>query len=168
MVDALRRAPMRRSGFRRKDRVVILEHATRERAPLVPIRVPAPSPVIFNQAPKHEYIRSEALRIAYRALPCQHCGAEGERAGVCGAHSNWGMGKGGAIKADDNRAASLCFECHRELDQGKNWSDVQKRSIWVHAHAKTVTKLVLIGLWPASVPVPETAALLLEWGGPTA
>jgi hypothetical protein len=133
------------------------------RRTLQPIRQVAPftlaEPV---QTPKHEYIRSPALMKAYRLLPCQHCGANDGT--IYGAHANLGLfGKGGAIKADDNRAASLCMVCHYELDQGHLWSYEERRSIWVNAHAKTVNLLVLRGLWPAGVPVPETAELLKDW-----
>jgi hypothetical protein len=166
---------MRRTGFARKlsrgprhisevlaERVEALNEFAHERR-LQPIRQVAPfalaAPV---QTPKHEYIRSPSLMKAYRELPCQHCGISDGT--ICGAHANLGLfGKGGAIKADDNRAASLCMVCHYEIDQGHLWSYEERRSIWVNAHAKTVNLLVLRGLWPAGVPVPETASLLLEW-----
>jgi hypothetical protein len=163
-----RGGPMKRKPFARKVPAglrhirEILGEALPARI-LTPIRQVAPftlaEPV---QTPKHEYVRSPALMKAYGLLPCQHC--EANDGTICGAHANWSIfSKGGAIKADDNAAASLCFECHRELDQGKNWSDAQKRSIWVNAWAKTVNLLVLRGLWPAGVPVPETAELLKDW-----
>lgn len=152
----MRRSPMKRTAFRSKARPARLAEE-RVRAPLTPIRVPEPSAPVFYQAPKQEYVRSDALMRAYRALPCQHCGAEGEAAGVCGAHSNWGMGKGMGIKACDTRAASLCWECHRLLDQGKSWTDAEKRRIWSEAHTKTIAKLVALNLWPAGVPIPDAA-----------
>jgi hypothetical protein len=164
-----RGAPLKRTGFARKLYRPGPRHISEvlaevlERPPLRPIRHVAQFTPTFIQAPKHEYVRSLALMKAYRELACQHCGAAGPAAGVCGAHSNWQMGKGGSIKADDNRCASLCSVCHYEIDQGKAWSYEQKRSIWAHAHAKTVNLLVLRGLWPAGVPVPETTTILLEW-----
>jgi hypothetical protein len=160
---------MRRTGFARKAPARGLRHISEVLCDVVrtltPIRQVAPftlaAPV---QTPKHDYIRSPALMKAYRELACQHCGAAGPDAGVCGAHSNWHPHhKGGSIKADDNRAASLCTACHYEIDQGNAWSYEQKRSVWVNAHAKTVNLLVLRGLWPAGMPVPETAELLKEW-----
>jgi hypothetical protein len=158
-----RGAPMKRTVFARRPPRIDIGSATRI---LRPIRQVAPftltAPV---QTPKHEYIRSPALMKAYRLLPCQHCGISDGT--VCGAHSNWAPHhKGGSIKADDNRAASLCSWCHYMVDQGNAWSYEQKRSNWVNAHAKTVTQLVLRGLWPKDVPVPETAELLKEWSLP--
>lgn len=153
----LRRSPLKRTPFRaRSPGVMLAAPADRVRAPLTPIRAPEPSAPVFHQAPKLEYVRSEALMRAYRALPCQHCGAEGEAAGVYGAHSNWGMGKGMGIKASDDRAASLCWECHRLLDQGNSWTDAEKRRIWATSHAKTVAKLVALNLWPPGVMIPDT------------
>jgi hypothetical protein len=104
--------------------------------------------------PKGHYVRSDALREAYRLIPCQHCGAEDGT--VVGAHANWSaFGKGMALKASDDRAASLCSLCHHQLDQGFLWDREQKRSIWEAAHKRTVARLVEMGLWPARVPLPE-------------
>ena len=120
-------------------------------------RVVEPGAPVFRPQPKHEYVRSESLMRAYRALPCQHCGAEGQDAGVCGAHANWAaFGKGKGVKADDGRCASLCWECHRLLDQGKSWTDEMRMWIWGNAHVKTVRKLVALQLWPVGVAVPDT------------
>lgn len=102
--------------------------------------------------PKHQYVRSKRLMEAYRRIPCQHCGVDD--GSVAGAHSNWGWGRGKSIKADDNRCASLCFNCHRELDMGKNWTREQRKAIWTAAHQKTVALLNKLGLWPAGVPQP--------------
>ena len=111
--------------------------------------------------PKREYVRSTALMVAYRSIPCQHCGiADGT---VCGAHSNWAEhGKGRGIKADDNRCASLCFKCHSLLDQGSTLSADERRQFWDEAHAKTVRLLVSLGRWPSSVPVPQLERFAME------
>lgn len=104
--------------------------------------------------PKHQYIRSKPLMKAYRDIPCQHCGRDDGT--VCGAHSNWGdHGKGRSIKADDNRCASLCSRCHSNLDQGMSLDKNEKRFMWTTAHIKTVKMLVLRGLWPMNVPLPD-------------
>ena len=87
--------------------------------------------------PKRQYVRSKAMMEAYRKIPCQHCGADDGT--VCGAHANWSqLGKGGHIKADDNRAASLCFECHMALDQGRLTTKEQRQQAWWSAHVATV------------------------------
>lgn len=102
--------------------------------------------------PKHRYIRSPELMKAYRVLPCQHCGKDD--GSVCGAHTNFGGGKGRAIKADDNLCASLCHTCHMMLDQGRTLTKQQRIDLWTDAHKKTVPELVRRGLWPDDVPRP--------------
>jgi hypothetical protein len=118
-------------------------------------RVPAAS-VAHVAIPKRVYVRSAKLMKAYRELPCQwdDCGrADGT---VCGAHANWSIfGKGGQIKADDSRAASLCAIHHHELDQGHRYTEAGKQRMWWRAHVKTIDRLIVTGLWPASVPVPS-------------
>lgn len=106
--------------------------------------------------PKHDYVRSAPLMKAYRAIPCQHCGRDDGT--VAGAHSNWGVhGKGKGIKADDNRAASLCSTCHVPLlDQGSRLSRTARMALWWRAHVRTVRLLLARGLWPAGVPIPDT------------
>jgi hypothetical protein len=112
----------------------------------------------FNPQPKREYVRSTALLDACRELACQHCGAAGPHAGVCAAHSNWGVhGKGKSIKADDNRVASLCFTCHSAIDQGSRLDEHERQELWWPAHVRTVALLVHLSLWPAGVPVPDTS-----------
>lgn len=102
---------------------------------------------------KHVYVRSEALMKAYRMIPCQHCGAMDGT--VCGAHSNWHPHhKGGAIKADDNRCASLCFNCHSMIDQG-DLMQAARKAIWWRAHVSTLVLLVKHGIWPRDVPFPD-------------
>lgn len=101
--------------------------------------------------PKRQYVRSKRLLVAYRLIPCQHCGAQD---GTVVAAHGWGAGRGGAVKADDNKCASLCFACHSELDQGRLWSKSQRKAIWEAAHLRSVAKLVESGLWPKDIPVP--------------
>lgn len=103
--------------------------------------------------PKHKYIRSTLLMREYRTLPCQHCGRDD--GSVAGAHSNWGGGRGRAIKADDNLCASLCHACHTMLDQGHTLSKQERIDLWTAAHKKTVAELVRRGLWPKNVPIPD-------------
>lgn len=117
--------------------------------------------------PKHEYVRSEALREAYRLLPCQWegCGIEDDT--VCCAHSNWSAhGKGGRIKASDDRGASLCARHHAALDQGGSLARVERQYGWWLAHVRSVNLLVLRGWWPKSVPAPKTSTYPPEWALP--
>lgn len=159
---------MKRSGFTRKAAgprhiAEVLEVAVRELPRPTRWLAGAPVAPTFVQAPKHEYVRSETLRLAYRALPCQHCGDDGPDAGVCCAHANWSVfGKGKGIKADDDRGASLCWVCHRELDQGSAWSGDEKRRIWATAHIKTVAELLACGWWPKAIAVPDMT-IVAEW-----
>lgn len=140
---------MRRTSFKRKALV-------RQRTVPTPGTgrgVHAPSTDAVVDLPKRVAVRSPALLVACRAIPCQHCFVVDGT--VCAAHSNWGEhGKGGQKKADDNRVASLCHRCHSALDQGSRMSGEERRAMWDAAHARTVAALVGAGLWPAVVPVP--------------
>jgi hypothetical protein len=158
----MRNSSMKRSGFashwrprEKTERTLTLAKPTAWR---IPARIDAP-PIV---TPKHDYVRSEALMRAYRTIPCQHCGLDDGT--VCGAHCNWGHGKGGAIKADDNRCASLCIGCHFDIDQGSSLTEAERKKLWAHAHAATVTLLVMLGSWPAGVEIPDTSELLESWG----
>lgn len=102
--------------------------------------------------PKHQYVRSPKLLRAVASLDCQNCGS-GHM--VQAAHSNWGSGKGRSIKADDNQVAALCLRCHYEIDQGKNLTRDERQQLWLHAHQRTVTRLVDQGMWPENIPVPK-------------
>jgi hypothetical protein len=164
-----RGAPMKRTSFRRKlpahvtlplddDLVVTIERI----APRL-YRVPAPSAPVFASTPKFPYVRNAKLIEAYRLIPCQFCGywAKGE---IVGAHSNWSIhGKGKSVKATDTRCASACPPCHHELDQGKTWSEADRREKWWDAHVKTIRRLVAANYWPATVEVPDTSTFPKEW-----
>ena len=102
--------------------------------------------------PKHKYIRSTKLLKAVANLDCTHCGSGTM---VQAAHTNWGHGKGRSIKADDNLVAALCLRCHYAIDQGKDLSKEERQELWEAAHRRTVSKLVALGQWPASVPIPQ-------------
>ena len=81
--------------------------------------------------------RNKKLLEACRELPCQHCGAQDGT--VVAAHSNQLRdGKGRGIKAHDYRVASLCYNCHMELDQGPNLSKQERIDMWEEAHRKTM------------------------------
>jgi hypothetical protein len=95
--------------------------------------------------PKHKYFRSPKLMKLYRVIACQNCGTEDGT--VCGAHANWGFGKGMAVKADDTKCASLCFSCHSMLDQGSKLTKEERQDLWNKAHKKTINELKSQGLW---------------------
>ena len=131
-----------------------------------PVREPLPFPTAptgWKQAErvsgavvitdKFPYIRSPALLMACRQIPCQHCGAQDGT--VVAAHSNQAKhGKGRAIKASDVFVASLCFSCHAELDQGAQMTRAERTRMWDACHLKTIVALVRAALWPTSVPIP--------------
>jgi hypothetical protein len=115
--------------------------------------------------PKREYVRSQALREAFRMIPCQFpvygpgtiCGSEGGDV-VC-AHSNQiRHGKGRGIKADDRMGAACCNTCHITVDQGKHLTKAERVELWGIAHRRSVALLVERGLWPAGVPLPDDEA----------
>lgn len=141
---------MKRSGFKRKQ----IERAPRG-APVVAagFRLGARIERAAAAVAKFSYVRSQALLEACRAIPCQHCGREDGT--VCAAHSNQGEhGKGKSVKASDVFVASLCFACHGQLDQGREWSQAERVAIWAAAHRRTVALLVQLGLWPAGIEAP--------------
>jgi hypothetical protein len=111
--------------------------------------------------PKFPAVRSKALREAYREIPCQFtddfgflCGRDDGTVACC--HLNRGRyGKGLGRKADDSRAASGCWSCHYELDQGHRWDAATKEERGQAAHERSVRLLVERGLWPEGVPIPN-------------
>ena len=114
----------------------------RVRAPAVPI-------------PKRPPIRSRKLLDNVGLLrTCAFCMRQRP---VVACHSNWQIhGKAGAMKADDNRIAAGCAECHHELDQGDDWGTTEKQRRWWTAHVLTVRWMLLEFLWVEGVPIPDT------------
>lgn len=137
----------REERLRRRAEATLAQAVTRK-VSMVPAVTAAP-------IPKREYVRSKALREAYRLIPCQHC--DRDDGTVCCAHANsQAFGKGTGIKADDNRGASLCAQCHVPLlDQGSKLTKAERRAIFWAAHVRSVRILVARGLWPVGVPVPD-------------
>lgn len=159
-----RRTPMPRSGFKPKGfeprPAKQMDYTPRPR--VVAVAVADTRARMVVPLPKRKYVRSTKLREAYRELPCQFDRDGGGLCArmdgtVCCCHSNWGQhGKGLSIKADDSRAAAGCSQCHAELDQGKRWTEDEKRTRWQAAHERSVRLLVSMGLWPADLePWPE-------------
>jgi hypothetical protein len=82
---------------------------------------------------------------AARELPCQGCGKENGT--VVAAHSNQLRdGKGRGMKAHDFRIAALCFDCHRELDQGSTMNKQEKICFFEEAHRKTIGLFFMRGI----------------------
>lgn len=97
-----------------------------------------------GSVPKTEAYRSLYLREQYRRLTCQWPGCGIDDGTVCCAHSNFHEhgGKGGARKADDSAAASLCHTHHSALDQGSRLNYEEKLAGWEAAHAATMQGLI--------------------------
>ena len=154
----MRRTPMKRTPFKSKAPAIAqYERAPRALLKVDPSRFRLPAPITDVATPieKTEYVRSKKLREAYRLIACQACGAD-DGTVVC-AHANEGIfGKGMAIKASDDRAASLCFICHGRLDQGSDMTRDERRAFWLAAHIKTIAALVAAGHWPSDIPTPST------------
>ena len=151
-----RRAPMKRTGFARKlPLMAVAERPPRAMPTVDPSRFRLPRPVSGEVAaqPKATYIRSKALREAYRLIPCQACGANDGTVVCAHANESW-AGKGMGIKASDDRAASMCFTCHSRLDQGGDMTRDERRAFWLAAHLKTIPALVAAGHWPKDIQVP--------------
>lgn len=56
---------------------------------------------------------------------------------VVPAHSNeFVHGKGMSIKAYDHYTVPACYMCHAEIDQGKNFTKDEKKTIWREAFKK--------------------------------
>jgi hypothetical protein len=150
-----RNTPMKRTGFKRTPRRPekrMDDYTPKPRETAVASAAPDST---FAPQPKFVHLRDERFRDMCRDMRCQHCGAWGAHAGVTWAHSNQSKhGKGGAIKASDQYVAAMCSVCHRELDQGKLWTQEEKVEIWDEAHRRTVLMALRKGTWPSGVPVP--------------
>lgn len=149
---------MRRSGFKRP------AYSPPPSAPLRPLEkaprygggVDIDAVHFRHVAPKFSYVRSDALMASFRKIACQACGLNDGT--VCGAHSNWSIhGKGRSIKASDIYCASLCSQCHSDLDQGSQWTETERKAVWWQAHVRTVRKLVERELWPIGITVPDVS-----------
>ena len=104
---------------------------------------------------KTTYVRSKKLLERARLIPCQICGSED--GSVVAAHSNQSKhGKGRGIKASDVYIASLCYDCHKMIDQGSGLTREEKNRSWDMAHLNTVWALVYHDFWPMEIPLPDT------------
>lgn len=144
---------MKRTGFARPT----IERKRTVHTPIAPEnRRGSMAPVATEVSPlgKFTYVRSKALLVACREIPCQNCGlADGT---VVAAHSNQARhGKCKAKKASDQFVASLCHKCHSDLDQGAQMTRAERETMWSNAHRNTVRQLVRRGLWPLDVEIPD-------------
>ena len=81
--------------------------------------------------------RNQRLLEVVRESPCQTCGAKNGT--VVAAHSNQLRdGKGRGLKAHDYRIASLCYQCHMDLDQGAKLTKEERVNKWEDAHRRTI------------------------------
>lgn len=89
---------------------------------------------------KAPQFRSEKFRKLVTSLPCQHCGAHGTQA----AHRN--EGKGLSLKTSDALCVSLCVDCHRRLDQGKDMDRTERRAFWDDAYIRQMQYMIEEGM----------------------
>lgn len=77
-----------------------------------------------------KYRNKKLLELAREMPHCMLCG-KFNNGDVVAAHSNSLLhGKGTGTKAHDFFVAFLCYECHRQIDQGKDWSREEKDENW--------------------------------------
>jgi hypothetical protein len=91
--------------------------------------------------PKQGAFRSKAWLKAVASLPCVLCSREGM---TQAAHMN--INKGMAHKTHDCWTASLCVECHSDIDQGKDLSRQDRRDMMEAAVLLTIAELAKAGL----------------------
>lgn len=85
------------------------------------------------------YRSRKLLDHIHEAPKCFICGAWNTVGNIVPAHSNQSRdGKGKGLKAHDYRVAALCNGCHMELDQGRNWTLMEKRRLFDEAHRETI------------------------------
>ncbi len=87
-------------------------------------------------------MRCPAYLAAIRLLPCVNCGEHGK---TQAAHRNFGKGRG--IKTDDRLAMALCFDCHRDYDQGGLMALEQSRAFAETMYHRTKGALMARGEW---------------------
>jgi hypothetical protein len=85
---------------------------------------------------KSIYRNKKLLRIV-ATFPCQLCGCQDKTA--VPAHSNQLRdGKGRGLKAHDYRVATLCYQCHYDIDQNHRYKKEEKIAMFEEAHRKTI------------------------------
>jgi hypothetical protein len=82
--------------------------------------------------------RNKRMLELCRELPCQCCGRNNGT--IVAAHRNEGKGMG--LKVSDALVASLCFECHSEMDNGKTLTKDERRDMWNRAYINTMKEFI--------------------------
>ena len=72
--------------------------------------------------PKHNHIRSKAIRDAARGEDCTICGIQDGTVVFAHLDESW-AGKGMRIKADDIAGMFLCVNCHSEYGHARSTID---------------------------------------------
>lgn len=90
---------------------------------------------------KRPVFRSVPMRMAVARLECMACGVEGQ---TQAAHLNEGKGMG--LKTSDAKLAALCWDCHREYDQGSSMTREQRRAFGYEMVSKTLSRLIEDGV----------------------
>jgi len=92
--------------------------------------------------PKRRPMAQRRYALACRDEPCYLLipGAPDHRLDtVVDCHSNQlKHGKGGAIKADDEKTVPGCAWCHHQIDQGNRLTKEERRAYWDDAYARWV------------------------------
>jgi hypothetical protein len=91
---------------------------------------------------KRQQHRSESWRRAVASLPCAMCGKDGPSQA---AHPNH-IGKGMALKSHDCWVVPMCPDCHREFDQGGEYTKEQRRDLMDRLIIGTIYELAIAGL----------------------
>lgn len=82
--------------------------------------------------------RNKRILELCRELPCQVC--QRQDGTVVAAHRNEGKGMG--MKVSDALVASLCHQCHYELDNGKELTKAERREMWNRAYVGTMKEFI--------------------------
>lgn len=175
----MRRTPMARSPFKRKNEVTSTSANTpknihsktaqshAQQAPVAIISIvkmlttnahPAPPPAsaFRGSIPKSQPVRSEAYRRLVAALPCVICGIAGQSQAAHGS-----AGKGMGIKACDTTLFPACAArpgiagCHAQLDQGAMFSKAVRHQLEPAWAADTQRRIHAMGKWPKGIPCPH-------------
>lgn len=94
--------------------------------------------MLFRQG----YYRNEALTRMCHDIPCQCQRLTCHGGKSVPAHSNQGKhGKGRGIKAHDCFVASMCNDCHFEVDNGRQLSEAKRAELWTDAWRSTMAIL---------------------------
>lgn len=154
----MRKTPMKRTGFKRKENQPIpLEKA--ESVAINPVAIPIKKRVIQQTAndrvfaiPKECAIQHEGYMRLVRLLPCAMCGIEGHTQ-FCHADE----GKGIGTKTDCRRGWPGCGPrpgipgCHYLVGTSGTIPREERRALEARLGAQTRAKILELGLWPKTL-----------------